>query len=116
MKHVFFKTLKLQNFFSVGEDPIEIEFKPGMHVITGNNKDKIDRKNGVGKSTIADAFYFAIFGKTIRDINKKDLIVNNITNGKCSVSLKFKITSPEETSEYLIQRSLNPSKLILIKK
>jgi len=115
MKHVFFKTLKLQNFFSVGEDPIEIEFKPGMHVITGNNKDKIDRKNGVGKSTIADAFYFAIFGKTIRDINKKDLIVNNITNGKCSVSLKFKITSPEETSEYLIQRSLNPSKLILIK-
>lgn len=115
MKHVFFKSLKLQNFFSVGEVPIEINFKPGMHVITGNNKDKIDRKNGVGKSTIADAFYFAIFGKTIRDITKKDLIINNITNGRCNVSLQFEITSPEETSEYLIQRSLNPSKLILTK-
>ena len=115
MKHVFFKTIKLQNFFSVGEDPVEIDFKPGLHVITGNNKDKIDRKNGVGKSTIADAFYFAIFGKTIRDITKKDLIINNITNGRCSVSLEFSITSPEETSEFIIQRSLNPSKLILLK-
>lgn len=114
MKHVDFKTLSLQNFFSVGEDPISISFKPGIHVITGDNKDKIDRKNGVGKSTIADAFYFAIFGKTIRDV-KKDLIINNITNGKCSVSLDFKVTYPGGSDEYLIERSLNPSRLSLTK-
>lgn len=113
MKHVNFKTLKIQNFFSVGEEPVEIDFKPGIHVITGTNKDRIDRKNGVGKSTIADAFYFAIFGKTIRDITKKELIANNLTDGVCAVSLVFDIISPEETARYKIIRQLKPSRLCL---
>ena len=113
MKHVNFKTLTIQNFFSVGETPVEIDFNPGLHVITGINKDRIDRKNGVGKSTIADAFYFAIFGKTIRDIAKKELIVNNLTDGTAVVALTFNIISPEETAEYKITRQLRPSKLYL---
>ena len=115
MKHVNFKKLKIQNFFSVGETPVEIDFQPGLHVITGINKDRIDRKNGVGKSTIADAFYFAIFGKTIRDITKKELIVNNLTDGTCAVSLTFDIISPEETGHYKIVRQLKPSRLSLEK-
>ncbi len=113
MKHVNFKTLTIQNFFSVGEVPVELNFNPGLHVITGINKDRIDRKNGVGKSTIADAFYFAIFGKTIRDITKKELIVNNLTDGTCAVSLTFDIISPEETAQYRIVRQLKPSRLTL---
>jgi DNA repair exonuclease SbcCD ATPase subunit len=113
MKHVNFKNIVIQNFFSVGETPVEIEFQPGLHVITGVNKDRIDRKNGVGKSTIADAFYFAIFGKTIRDITKKELIANNLTDGTCAVSLTFDIISPEETGHYKIIRQLKPSRLSL---
>jgi DNA repair exonuclease SbcCD ATPase subunit len=115
MKHVNFKKLSIQNFFSVGENPVEIDFQPGLHVITGINKDRIDRKNGVGKSTIADAFYFAIFGKTIRDITKKELIANNLTDGTCAVSLTFDIVSPEETGHYRIVRQLKPSRLSLEK-
>jgi DNA repair exonuclease SbcCD ATPase subunit len=115
MKHVNFESLKIQNFFSIGETPVEINFSPGIHVITGNNKDRIDRKNGVGKSTIADAFYFAIFGKTIRDITKKELIANNLTDGVCAVYLSFNIISPEETASYKIVRQLKPSKLSLEK-
>lgn len=113
MKHINFKNLTIQNFFSVGETPVEINFEPGLHVITGINKDRIDRKNGVGKSTIADAFYFAIFGKTIRDITKKELIVNNLTDGTCVVTLTFDIISPEDNGSYKIVRQLKPSRLSL---
>jgi DNA repair exonuclease SbcCD ATPase subunit len=115
MKHVVFKKLIIQNFFSVGDTPVEITFEPGMHIITGDNKDRLDRKNGVGKSTIADAFYFAIFGKTIRDITKKELIANNLTNGVCAVSLSFDIHSSSDKGRYSISRQLKPSKLILEK-
>ena len=70
MKYVEFKELKIQNFLSVGETPVCVEFKKGLHIVTGINRDKEDRRNGVGKSTIADALYFAIFGSTLREINK----------------------------------------------
>ena len=55
MKNVNFKRLAAKNFLSVGEDPVEITFREGLHVITGSNKDKPDRRNAIGKSTIADA-------------------------------------------------------------
>ena len=78
MRLVNFKTLTIKNFLSVGETPVIINFQPGVNVITGINYDKEDSKNGVGKSTIVDALYFAFFGVTIREINE-DLIVNSFT-------------------------------------
>ena len=64
MKYVYFNKLKIKNFLSVGDTPVEVDFNPGFNVITGLNKDKEDRRNGVGKSTVADAIYFAVFGDT----------------------------------------------------
>ena len=90
MKRVDFKKLSIVNFLSVGEDPVTIEFSKGLHVITGKNKDKPDRRNAIGKSTIADALYFAIFGETLREL-KKDLIPNNLTNGKTHIELDFEV-------------------------
>ena len=78
MKLVNFKTVSIKNFLSVGRDPVTVDFSTGLHIITGLNKDKEDRRNGVGKSTIADAIHFAVFGTTIRDL-KKEHIVNLIT-------------------------------------
>ena len=49
MKNVNFKKVKILNFLSIGKTPVEIEFTPGIHLITGINRDKIDRRNGVGK-------------------------------------------------------------------
>ena len=77
MKFVNFNTIKIKNFLSIGNDEVEIDFKQGLNIITGINKDKQDRRNGVGKSTIADAIHFAIFGETIRELSK-DFIVNTI--------------------------------------
>ena len=105
MKKVSFKRLSIVNFLSIGEDPVTIEFKKGLHVITGNNKDK---------STIADALYFSIFGETLREL-KKDLIPNNLTNGKTHVELDFELDSPRGKNEYKIIRTLSPSKVLIFK-
>ena len=70
MQNIFFKSLIAKNFLSVGDNGIVIDFQKGITVITGTNKDKEDSKNGVGKSTIVDALHFALFGSTIRTLNK----------------------------------------------
>ena len=114
MKKVNFKKISIVNFLSIGEDPVTIEFKKGLHVITGNNKDKPDRRNAIGKSTIADALYFSIFGETLREL-KKDLIPNNLTNGKTHVELDFELDSPKGKDEYKIIRTLSPSKVLIFK-
>ena len=114
MKAVNFKRVAIQHFLSVGEEPVEVSFSKGLHVITGANKDKPDRRNAIGKSTIADSIYFAIFGDTLREL-KKDLIPNNITGGKTHVELDFEIVTANETNEYKVIRMLNPSKVMLFK-
>ena len=114
MKYVTFERLTVGNFLSIGEDEVIIDFKKGLHIITGINRDKEDRRNGVGKSTIADALYFAIFGSTIREI-KKEYIANNLTGGVCEVELTFNVNSPRGNNNFKIVRSLNPSKLHIYK-
>ncbi len=114
MKEVNFKKVSIINFLSVGEDPVTIEFTKGLHVITGANRDKPDRRNAIGKSTVADSIYFAIFGDTLREL-KKDLIPNNITGGRTHVELDFELKSTKGVSNYKIVRHLNPSKVFVFK-
>ena len=115
MKYVSFKELKIKNFLSIGEEPVHVDFNKGLHIVTGINRDKEDRRNGVGKSTIADALYFAIFGQTLRDL-KKNFIANNLTTGTCEVQLSFTVDDPKHgTNEFDIIRTLNPSKVYVYK-
>jgi DNA repair exonuclease SbcCD ATPase subunit len=112
MKRVNFKKITIQNFLSVGEEPVTVEFKKGLHVITGLNRDKPDRRNAIGKSTIADSVYFAIFGETLREI-KKDLIPNNITSGRTHVELEFEVITTSESNNYTVIRTLSPTKTLI---
>lgn len=112
MKTILFKKVTIKNFLSVGEEPVIVEFKPGLHVITGVNRDKEDRRNGVGKSTIADAIYFGVFGNTLRDL-KKELIVNNINKSNCVVTLDIDIQNAGSTDIIQITRSIEPSRCYL---
>jgi len=114
MKYVDFDRVVIKNFLSVGEEPVDVNFNTGLNIITGNNKDKVDRRNGVGKSTVADAVYFAIFGTTLREL-KKDHIVNNITQKGCEITLEFTVNDDGNTSRYKINRKLTPSKCYLYK-
>jgi DNA repair exonuclease SbcCD ATPase subunit len=114
MKNIVFKKISIQNFLSVGDEPVIVDFKKGLHIITGLNRDKEDRRNGVGKSTVADAIYFAIFGTTLREL-KKEHIVNNINRENCKVILDFSIESYNKKVDYQIIRMLEPSKCYIFK-
>ena len=83
-----------------------------MHVITGVNKDKDDRRNGVGKSTIADAVHFAIFGETIRDV-KREHVANHKHPRSCEVSIHLEIKGEQRVDDIKITRQLSPSKCII---
>jgi len=108
VKKVVFKTLKVKNFLSIGKTIVSVDFQKGLNIITGINKDLMDRQNGTGKSSLVDSFYFALFGETTRGI-KKEFVVNNLTNESAEVSLTFSI----DENEYEIIRTIKPSKLNL---
>ena len=112
MKKINFKKLYIKNFLSVGDEPIEIEFKDGFNIITGVNRDESDIRNGVGKSTIVSGFYFAIFGTTLHDISNQSFIVNRKTGANCVVRLEFEdISSKHGTEYFVIERKIAPKSL-----
>lgn len=113
MKHVNFKSIYIQNFLSVGREPIEIDFQKGFNLITGFNKDENDIKNGVGKSLIIDALYFAIFGDTLREIGKSFIVNRQIGTG-CLVKLEFDQVSTKFNNEHFeIERGVTPNHLVV---
>ncbi len=114
MRKILYKQLKGQNFLSVGNDQIVIDFQSGFNLITGKNLDNPDRVNGIGKSCIAELFYYSLFGKTIRDI-KKEFIINNITKGKGAIELTFDVETDNDTQTYTIKRQLKPSSVTLLR-
>jgi len=112
MKQVIFKKISIKNFLSVGNQPVVIDFKKGLNIITGLNRDKEDRRNGVGKSTVADAIYFAVFGDTLREL-KKENIINNVNRKSCEVILDVAIKTLDLQENIQIIRTLEPSKCYL---
>ena len=114
MKKINYKTLTIQNFLSVGNEAIVIDFQRGLNLISGENKDYPERKNAIGKSTMPEGFYFAVFGETIRKL-KKEFIINNIVGGKGRVELEFDIQDSKGIASYKIIRQVKPAKVELWK-
>jgi DNA repair exonuclease SbcCD ATPase subunit len=103
MKKIIYTNLKIQNFLSVGNDVIEIDFQKGLNQIDGKNSDIPDRKNGVGKTVIANAHFFALFGETINKI-KSEFVRNNVTNKDGIIILNFDVETSQGTNSYTIKR------------
>ena len=112
MKKIKYNKLKIQNFLSIGNDTIEIEFQKGLNQITGKNLDTDDRANAVGKSCVMSAHFFALFGETVNKI-KSDFVVNNVTKGKGLIELTFDVETTLGTKSYTIKRQVKPSKVEL---
>lgn len=112
VKRVNFEKIVIENFLSIGNDSVEVAFRPGLHVITGINRDQSDRRNGIGKSTILDSLSFALFGSTLREL-KKEFVINNITKKTAKVQLFFSVKENNTINSYEIYRSIEPSKCYL---
>lgn len=111
MTNVKFKKLTIKNFMSIGDDPMEIDFNKGLIFITGFNKDS-DSYNGVGKTTIINAFFYALFGTLYGDNSgnlKQADIVNNVVGGTPVVKLELE----SDGVDYVITRQAKPSKCLL---
>lgn len=93
---IHFNQVTWQNFLSYGNAPTTFNFNEGINKLSG--------LNGAGKSTIVDAIYFALFGKTYRNINLSQL-VNSINKKDLLVTLDFKINS----DTYRIDRGIKPT-------
>lgn len=108
-KKILFDKITITNFLSVGKEPLEINFKEGFNIITGINRDENGIKNGIGKTLIVDALYFAIFGETLRNLSQKKFIVNRQTGKNCSVKLAFREIVFGKSYNWVIERTLAPS-------
>jgi exonuclease SbcC len=82
--------LRIQNIRSYGEEPVTIDFSPGISLFSGDI--------GSGKSTILSAIEFGLFG--LGDVKSTHLLRHHQKRGE--VSLTF-ITGEEE---YTINRTL----------
>ena len=113
MKRVNFKSITIKNFLSVGEEEIHIDFQQGFNLITGFNRDESDIRNGVGKSLVLDALYYAIFGETLREISKS-FIVNRQIGRNCYVRLEFdQVSSKFNNETFVIERGISPNLLTI---
>lgn len=114
MKSVIFKRIRIKNFLSIGNEWVEIDYKQGINVVTGMNYDK-DSRNGIGKSAVlTDSLSFVLFGAPIREI-KKEFIGNRYTQKSTKIILSFDIIQDGIKDEYVSLRSVNPTKLQLIR-
>jgi len=100
---ILFQDVTPRNFMSFGDTPIAFKLdRSPTTLITGNN--------GAGKSSIAEAVCFALFGKSFRGINKPDLI--NTTNQKGSeVAIRFL----KNADQYVVVRGQKPAKFTITK-
>lgn len=77
----------INNFFSIGH--VEIDLSGGMVLVQGDNKDSpVSDSNGAGKSSIAEAVTYALYGKTKRATNG-DSVVNRTVGKDCYVEIVF---------------------------
>lgn len=100
---IIFQKLTIKNFLSYGNTPVTFYLnKSPTTLIAG--------KNGHGKSVLADAITFALFGKSFRGVTNPNLI-NKTNKSDLEVSIEFS----DGQTDYKIVRSLQPTVIKLYK-
>jgi DNA repair exonuclease SbcCD ATPase subunit len=94
-----FTKVIINNFLTIGRAEINLKER-GLLLIQGNNKDDSSAdSNGAGKSSIADAICWALYGVTARGVST-DAVVNKTAKKDCHVELCFE----DAGHEYMIVR------------
>jgi DNA repair exonuclease SbcCD ATPase subunit len=101
------KNLTIRNFLSIGNATQAINFdRQDLTLVLGENLDLggDGQRNGTGKSAAINALSYALYGQSLSNIRKDNLV--NKTNGKgMIVSLDFTV----DNIEYRIERGRKPN-------
>lgn len=92
------KALEIQGFRSfIGQQRFDVSaLQPGLYLVAGDNKlEPALEGNGAGKSSLFEALYWAMQGKTSR--NLKAGSVRSWTGGSCRVAAEFEEGTVERT-------------------
>ncbi len=82
-----FKSVTYKNFLATGNKAVTIPLNEKPTTL-------IYGKNGAGKSTVYEALYYGLYGKSFRKQNLPDL-VNNINNKDMMVEVEFSVAGQE---------------------
>lgn len=103
--------LKLRNYLSVADEPIDIDFTKYGNIVNikGRNLDAGEgASNSSGKTTVCSGIIYALYGKLIKNLSHKE-IVNSKTKKNLEVSLDFSVND----NDYKIVRRRLPNELEL---
>jgi len=99
MSEIIFPSVTIENFLSILEGGLNLKDR-GLLLIEGENEeDPSADSNGAGKSSVADAVCWVLYGVTARGVSG-DEVINNRVNRGCRVILK----AQTDGDEYLIAR------------
>ena len=103
------KTVTAKNFLSIGNTTQAVDFdRCDLTLVLGENLDlggdDAGARNGTGKTTIANALSYALYGQALTNIKKDNLI--NRTNAK---GMMVTIDFEKEGQSYRIERGRKPN-------
>lgn len=94
-----FKSVCIQNFLTIGEATVALSDR-GLVLIQGENRDDTSAdSNGAGKSSVADAVCWALYGVTARG-ESGDSVVNRVAGKDCVVE----VTIEDDADTYIVAR------------
>ena len=83
------KRIEIRNFLGIGDGAVDFNRPSGITLIKGENDDSPSSiSNGAGKSSIFEALYWVLYGKTKRGVTG-DGVINTAANKDCQVALWF---------------------------
>ena len=91
--------LTIENFLSFADQQtVELADK-GLVAVFGRNLDQGADSNGAGKSTVLEALFWALYGRTLRGY-KGDAVINRHTGKNCIVTLELE----DQGRQYVVSR------------
>ncbi len=85
-----FEKIKIDNFMCFDKEQFEFDSNKGISLITGTNNDIPGSKNGCGKSSLINAFTFALFGKMLNQVSLKRISNRHLPVRNTEVILHFR--------------------------
>ena len=96
-----FTTLAIENFLTLGKANVRLDER-GLVLIQGENRDDTSQdSNGAGKSSLADALSWVLYGVTARGESGDEVINNQVKRGGAKVTLDI----DDDGTGYRIERT-----------